>query len=219
MATPPAIKPIAEGDQDVDFDAELAALESGDEPSAPVQKGKKTPEEERKQAEFTLTSTAKRLKELGGDPSAVIGADTTPAAAPSMDTSRFVTKEDIARGEAGRLARSPGEAKLIMWYVTNKGLSVEQAHLLANQGRVKTALSEITRSRSAIPSKGGGGPGAPASIDDASTPELPASSLARVKAAGMIWNAEKKAYVGKKSMLQYDRGQKAWVTSLIQQPK
>ena len=199
--------------QDVDFDKELENLENNGAPVQPAPK-RKTKEEELDQAMHTIKHASKRVKELGGDPSIAIGEEGTPEPTRDIDTSQFVTRQDLASSEARKLARSEGEYKVMMWYITNKGMSVDDAHLLANKNRVKTALSEITRSKEAVPSLGGGGAGQDRPIET-EVPDLPPESLQRIKMANMAWNAEQKAYVGKKSMLKFNPISKQWETSLI----
>lgn len=211
--------PPKEGEQDIDFDKELASLENDGAPAAPIApapKGK-TPEEERQQAEFTLKSVSKRVKELGGDPTAVI-ADGVPAPAPKtepVDTSNFVTKTDLALAEAQKIARSPGEVKVIMWYVKNKGMSVEDGHLLANKGRVRTAFAEIMRKNTTTASPGGGGPGEAQRIQqrDGEPTPLDAATVEKLQMSGKVYDPAKKAYVGKRSQLVWKNGQ--WVDELI----
>ena len=208
---PPAEPEKPEGEQDIDFDKELQDLEGSGAPATPP--SGKTPEEEKRQAEFALASTAKRLKELGGDPASVIGA--TPPAPASVDTSKFVTKDDLAQQEANRLARTAGEAKVIMWYVRNKGLSVQDAHLLANKGRLTNAVSEMARTKSAVPSRGGGGPGEAPKGPDIDEPVMPdAVTLARLKQSNMIYDPAQKAFIGKKAALSWVKG-RGWVNGKV----
>ncbi len=220
---PPAPTPGANGEgqdktveQEVDFDKELQDLESGGAPVPAAPKSGKTKEEELSQAIYTGKSVAKRIKALGGDPSDIIAdeAPVTPApeAPAPMDTSKFVTKDDLASIEARKLARTEGEYKVIMWWVANKGLSVDDAHLMANKGRIKKTLSEINRAKDAIASNGGGGPGSPQPTDPA-IPEISEQDKQRLAASGMIWDPAQKAYVGKRVMYAFDG--KAWNTKRI----
>lgn len=214
--TPPAPTPDAKGeDQDVDFDKELESLENNGAP-APATPPRKSKEEELRQAVFTGKKIAARVKELGGDPSAIIAeeAPVEPVAPPPIDTSNFVTKSDLAQAEARKITKSEGEFKVVMWYVNNKGLSVEEAHLLANKNRLKKSLSEATRTRETIASPGGGGPGADRPIDT-EAPQLSPELAQRVMSSGMIYDPVKKAYVGKKFQLRYDSTRKEFVNERI----
>lgn len=211
----PAPAPSSGANADeIDFEKEADELERTEQkPPAPA--AGKTAEEERKQAEFTLKSTAKRLKELGGDPTAALAgseaaAPATPVPAP-IDTSRFATKEDLVALEVRKLSRSEGEFRVIMHYV-KKGLSVSQSHLLANEKRVTKALSEVTRSNAAITSPGGGGAGADRPVET-EAPALSDTEKNRLIGAGMRYDPTKKAWVGKKVQQRWDG--KAWVTEKL----
>lgn len=134
--------------QDIDFKKEADRLEAL----------KKTEEDKKKseleKAKYTLKSVAERVKQLGGDPDEVFK--------PKADIERtdFVTKKDLEliefRTQARQLSASDDEFKVIMWYVENKGLSVEDAHLVANKGKIKSAFDEITRAGNNKPRTGDG---------------------------------------------------------------
>jgi len=123
---------------DIDFKAEAERLEreSGSKGKTELEK-----------AIYTRKQIDERIKELGGEPPA------SDIVAPP--TEGYVTKIDLARLEAKQLARSEDELKVIMWWVENKGLSVEDAHFQANKGKLKQALEELTRR--ATPQTGSGG--------------------------------------------------------------
>ncbi len=201
--------------EDTDFDKELEALENGSEQS-PAPKPAKT---ELEKAVMTGKSIAKRIKSLGGDPTELISdvIDDTPPTKPErteVDTSQFVTKLDLAEQEAQKIAKSPSELKLIMWWVKNKGMSVEDAHLLANKGKLKKVFSEVDRTRTTVPANPGGGAGQrPA--DNSNAPALPDSDRRRLEQSGMVYDPAKKAYVGKKVQHRYDEVSKQWITEKI----
>jgi hypothetical protein len=98
------------------------------------------------QTAYNLKKNAERAKELGLDPAEVLGLKSDEEKTKGQGE---VTKQDLAimeaRLEAKNLTSSPEELEHIMWYVENRGLSVEEAHLLANKGKVKTAISEMRR--------------------------------------------------------------------------
>lgn len=221
-------KPIAEGNNPEDkkpdevvetesteeeFEKELADLESGKgAPPAPQEQ-----RSELEKATFTAKSTLKRIKELGGDPNALLGeeAPRAPAEKPQeVDTSKFVTKRDLATAKAQEIAKSPNELKLIMWYVDNKGMSVEDAHFMANKNRIRRTLSEVRRGESAIPAAPGAGAGQ-RRADKPEAPDLPESEKRRLEASGMKYDPAKMAYVGKKVQHRYDPAAKGWVTERI----
>lgn len=134
-----------ESEKDIDYEKELEA-----------KKGEEKPQfTEKEKAEYNLKRSIERAKELGIEPSEVTGI---PKEEPKGD---FVTKRDLelslAESESRKLSRSEGEHKLIMWYVENKGLSVRDAYLLANKGRIERAGKEIERSEARI--QGGDIPG------------------------------------------------------------
>lgn len=204
--------PVEEVDdtlEDTDFDKTLEDLEK----DKPAPKPSRT---ELEKATFTAKSTLKRIKELGGDPASLLEEEREPKPEekPPVDTSQFVTKNDLARTEAQKIARSPSELKLIMWYVENKGMSVDDAHFLANKNRIKKITGEIKRATEAVPSNGGGGPGqrTPEKTD---APDLPDADKRRLIASGMAFDPAKKAYVGKKTQLRYDDKTKAWVNERL----
>ncbi len=201
-----------EGDKggDAEFEKELRELESG-------QQAPKPQRTELEKATFTAKSTLKRIKELGGDPTALLG-ETPPVEKPiETDTSQFVTKTDLARQEAQKLARSPGEVKLIMWWVENKGMSVQDAHYMANKGRILKTVGEITRAKDAVPSNDGGGPGQVTPINKDDAPILPELDRQRLVQSGMTYDPSKKAWIGKKIQQRWDSQSKSWVTERIPQ--
>ena len=203
--------------EDADFEKELEALENGgDNTPAPAPKSTKSDLEK---AIMTGKSIAKRIKTLGGDPAELISdVDADPVPAPAerhdMDTSQFMTKLDFARQEASKLAKSPSELNLIMWWVKNKGMSVDDAHFMANKGKLKKVMSEVNRTQTTVTAKPGGGAGQrPA--DATGAPELSRVDLLRIQQSGMIYDPAKKAYVGKKVQLRYDDKLKDWVSEKI----
>lgn len=206
-------KPTVEADKPLSEDAEyektLQELEQKEQPEL-----KKPTRSELEKAEFTAKSVLKRVKELGGNPSSLLEDEPKQPEKPEVDTSQFVTKLDIARAEATKLAKSPSEAKLIMWYVEHKGMTVEDAHYLANKDKIKKIVSEVSRANNAIPANPNGGAGQrPEDRTDA--PELPEVEKRRLTASGMVYDPAKKAYVGKKIQHRYDEKSKQWVTEKI----
>lgn len=194
--------------EDADFEKELKDLEAGDEPAKPKRS-------ELEQATFTAKSTLKRIKELGGDPTSLLAEEVPPALEkPAVDTTQFVTKIDLAQAEASKLAKSPNELKLIMWYIKNKGFSVSDAHYMANKGRITKLVGEVTRAKDTMPANPDGGAGSPPAIK-VDAPDLPQAEKTKLAQSNMIWNAEKKAYIGKKVQYRYDEPTKAWVTERV----
>lgn len=200
---------------DEELEKELEILE-GQHPNHAAK-----PRDERSELEkatYTAKSTIKRIKELGGDPSSLLGEEPAPKPPVStqteVDTSQFVTKKDMARAEAAKLAKSPAELKLIMWHVENRGMSVEDAHFLANKNRIRRTLSEVGRGENLIPAAAGAGAGQRPE-EKADAPELPAGEKQRLLASDMVYDPAKKAYVGKKVQHRFDSASKQWVTERI----
>lgn len=195
------------GTEDAEFESTLKDLEAGNEPPKPTRS-------ELEKATFTAKSTLKRIKELGGDPATLLADEVVPPAEkPPVDTTQFVTKADLAEQEVNRLAKSPSEAKLIMWYVRNKGLSISDAHFMANKNRISKLTGEINRSRETTPSLGGGA--GERGKDRVDAPELSPSEKMTLAQAGMVYDPAKKAYVGKKIQHRFDEASKTWVTEKI----
>lgn len=194
--------------EDAEFENELKKLEGTEKP---LKQGKT----ELEKAMFTATSVLKRVKDLGGDPTKIV-AEIVPASVvenpPLVDTSEFVTKRDLADQEAQRLAKTPGELKLMRYWM-DKGMSASDAHHMANKGRISKLISEVSRSQGAIPSIGGGsGERGPEKTE---VPQLSASEQTKLIQAGMKWVPEKKAWIGKKVQQRYDEVSKTWVTERI----
>ena len=141
---------------------------------------------EKEKAEFALKSMAARVKELGGDPSILLGVER------DADTSQFVTKTDLVRMEATKLAKSPKEAEAIMAWVS-KGLSLEDAHLLANKTRVKSVFSEVERSNVLFQEATGAGQKRPV----AASPQPSESQMSMWRVAKMEWDPKTRTAKGK----------------------
>lgn len=212
--TPP-VGDSGDGSGDTDFEKELENLENngGKPPISPDNAAK----DELKQAIFTGKSIVKRIKGLGGDARSIMSddeqPDSTPPVPPVIDTSRFVTKLDLARADAAKLAKSDAELKVIMWRVEHQGMSVEDAHFLANKGKISKTLSEINRTKAAVPGTGGG-PGE-RQADEGKVPPLTELQRKQIERSDMKFDPTKKAYVGKKVQLRYDDTAKDWVVERL----
>ena len=192
--TPPVEGAPAEP-TDIDFEKELQDLEKNT-PPAP-----EDPDKELKKATFSFKSTAKRIKDLGGDPSTLLDDGAAPSPAPVASDDKPITQRDLtlrdARAEASNLAKSPGEVKLIMWYVEKKGLSVKDAHFLANKGKIAKASSEIDRANAATPSNGATAAGQ--KPPEVKTPKMNEAQENRLKLAGMVYDPATSSYTGKRT--------------------
>ncbi|HEC65055.1 MAG TPA: hypothetical protein ENI23_07170 [bacterium] len=158
-----------------------------------------TPEEtkpkrtEKEKAEFALKSVASRVEELGGDPSKLIGESK------EEDTSQYVTKRDFAEAEVRKLARSPKEVDAMMAWV-DKGLSVEDAHLIANKHKVKTAFAEIERGNVAMKEATGAGQKKPV----VNSPKPTEMQIMQWGKAKMVYDPVTKIAKGKHTEEYYD---------------
>lgn len=122
---------------------------------------RKTPRPRRSKEDeiaFNLRKNAERAKEAGLDPRNILGFEENSYEEPR--DSQFVTKEDLAQNYAKDLASSSDEAKVIMWHYRhsiqktgNIQDDIENAHWLANKGKLKSLKEEITRSN-VVPPKG-----------------------------------------------------------------
>lgn len=197
---------VAPSSEDVELENELKNLEDSSKPPKVVRT-------EREKAEFNFRSSAKRVKDLGGDPSKLVAGESPIVEQPSVDTSNFVTKSDLAEQEARKLAKSDSELKLIMWYIKNKGMSVDDAHYMANKNKFKKLVGEVARTNNATPSFGGGAGEPP--VEKTDVPKLSPAEETKLRQSGMIYVSEKKAWMGKKIQHRYDEPSKQWVTEKI----
>lgn len=131
--------------KDIDFEKELENLAKEEQPRDELAKALHA----RQKTAKDLSFLDKRIKDLGGTVE-------EPTIVEKPDTSRFVTVDDLkllqAEGEVSKYAKSDAEKKVILWYVKNKGLSVEDAYLIANKGRILRSQSELKRAEGATPS-------------------------------------------------------------------
>lgn len=158
-----------------------------------------TPEEEKpkrtekEKAEYALKSMVSRVEELGGDPTKLINKEK------EADTTQFVTKRDFAQSEARKVSRSEKEVEAIMSWV-DKGLSVEEGHLLANKERIKSTFSEIERGNVRL--KEATGAGEKKSV--VKSPPPVESQLSAWRIAGMVYDPVTKTAKGKFTEEYYD---------------
>ena len=93
-----------------------------------------------------------------------------------------------------------------MWRVRNQGLSVEEAHLLANKGRYLKLESELKRADVKI----GQGGGAGQKIVDTKAPVRSPEDVALLNRRGLKLNPKTQTYQGKHTEEYWD-GEK-WAT-------
>lgn len=179
-------------EQDIDFKKELEDLEGSQPP-------KRT---QREKAIFTAKKIAEELEGMGVDSSEIFGKKTTKKEAPAEEEDVVGTRlnQFEARLEAKQLARSEDEVNVIMWYVVNKGLSVPDAHLLANKGRVQSFLGEQKRSNVRVAQGSNASGRKPA----AKTPELSPAEQADLKRQGFVKQKDG-SWEGKRMRVIFDR--------------
>lgn len=190
-----------EKEEDIDFEEELERLQAiEDEEDKPDEEEEQPPKRtELQKAQFTLKNVARRVKELGGNPEEEIGEPKKKSSESPVDTSQFITKRDVKLQEVKQLAKSEAEAKVIMHYV-DKGLSVKDAHFLANKNKISSMNKEIDRKNTTVPSNGYGGGGQERKFEKPTT-RLSESAEKRLQMSGMTFDPKTKAYVGQKTRL------------------
>ncbi len=102
-----------------------------------------------------------------------------------------------------------------MWYVEHRKLSVADAHLLANKGKIQRNMDEINRARTVVPGKGGGnGEKTP---DAPKMPSISTKALERLQRAGMEFDQKTQAYTGKYVRMRNVNGK--WVNERLSNGK
>ena len=174
--------PTEEG-ENIDFKRQYDELLAQEKPSE-LEKAKKS-----------LYYNAERLRELGGDPAEIIAPDIrTERAAPAVtEVSQEIDKR-FAERDARALAKSEDEFRVIMWYVNNRKLSVQDAHLLANKGRLTQFSSEQRRAANTQYARGSG---AGRKVEEPDIPERSPEEVKVLTSRGMRWNGKTKTYQGK----------------------
>lgn len=189
-----------ESSQDIDYKKELETLEE-----AP--KGKS----EKEKAIYTARSLKKRLEALDVDTEEIAEIfGVKPKPAKKQEEQKEVSADDIesrieARLEVKRLARSDDEAKVMLWWVVNKGLSVSDAHILANKGRIKTFLDEQKRGN--VRTEAGGT--ASGRKGPAKAPELSLAEQKQLLSMGFVKKPDG-SFEGKKMRVFYDTASRKW---------
>lgn len=168
--------------------------------------GEKKPKDEAEKARRALFFNAKRAEELGVDPAEVLGIK--PKTEEGSDVN-LVVKRHFDERDARSLSKSESEFKLIMWYVDNKGLSVEEAHLLANKGKIQRSAIEARRSvvEFGKPSFGG------RKNDITDVPEHPGKDI--LERRGYKFNPKTKTYQATLYEEYFDQEEKVWKSRKI----
>lgn len=168
-----------ESSEDIDFNKELEALEQKQE----------QPTGELEKAEKSLFFNARRVKELGGDPAKII----KPEQSNEVTNVEALIDSKLNEEKARSLAKNDAEFKVIMWYVRNKGLSIQEAHILANKGRIERFASEIQRSN--VTKSKGSGPGR--RVEANTVPSRTQEEVNILSRRGLKFNPQTKTYQGK----------------------
>ena len=125
----------------IDFEKELAELPPGGEPAS---------RSELEKAERALHFNAKRVTELGGDPSKIVQPK-GPVIPPAEDDGKFVTKDDLytrdLKSEIAKLGKTEAERRVILWRAQNSirpsGDPVEDAqnaYMIAHKGKISRSF-------------------------------------------------------------------------------
>ncbi len=183
-----------ESSQDIDYEKELAKVE-----------GDKKPElSEADKAKRALFFNAQRAKELGVDVEEAIGIKKPKEASKEDDVDAKLERK-FAERDAQAVAGSEAEFKLIMWYVDNRGLSVDDAYVLANKGKLQRAISEGKRSNVTFAKAGG-----ERKVTKAVVPQRSPEEQQLLLNRGLKYNPKTQTYQGKFTEEYYDPTDKAW---------
>ena len=184
-------EPKDESAEDIDHKKELEELESKDKPK-----------DEKEKARRALFFNAERARELGLDPAEVLNLKESKE---TPEVSQVVQREFDVR-EAKSRAKSEDEFKLIMWYVDNRKLSVDEAYLLANKGRI--ARSGIEARRADV--EPGKEPFSGRKETTGKVPPHPGAEM--LQRRGYSYNPKTQTYQAKFYEEYYDAGTKSWVS-------
>lgn len=160
---------------------------------------------ELEKAEYTLKSVRDRVKELGGDPDKILGTAVAPETEDKNDPQSLIRAE-FAQRDARAVSSNEQEYQAIMSWI-NKGLSVEDAKILANKGRLKDLASEIERGNQR---PGSGASVAPQRQKSQRAPS-PTPELLKVwQRRGFKLNSKTGTYQGKFNEMYYDHEAQDW---------
>ena len=185
-------------EEDVDHAKELERLETLTPPKS-----------EREKAEKALHFNAERVKELGGDPATVLNfKPETPENA--NDPTAIIQREFKVR-DARMKASSDEEFKHIMWYVDNRGLEVDEAHILANKGKIQRSVIEAKRGAVNFGRPEGGG----RKVVSNEVPDRSEEEKRVLQDRGLRFNPKTKTYQGKIYEEYFDAESKSWQSRRI----
>jgi len=190
-----------EDTEHIDYEAELEKVQNE--------------EAEKKQSQYTelekaqraLHFNAQRLKELGGDPADVLGVKPQEA---KTDDPRSIVKEELDDRDA--LARANGNDGMykLMKHYMGKGLSVDDAYVLANKGKILRSVGEAKRGNVQFAHA----PNAQRITSEA-VPQRSAEEVQLLARRGLHFDAKTKTYRGKFTEEYYDPQVGHWLSRKI----
>lgn len=170
-----------------------------------VQKPEKS---ELEKAQKALHFNALRLVELGGDPADVLKLkkeDKKPADDVQSVVQETLQKE-MAMRDARALAKNEDHLKLIMHYVENNKLSVQEAYLLSVKGTLMRSIVEAKRANVEYAKPDSGG----RKVDTVEVPERSQEETQLLERRGMRFNPKTKTYQGRFYEEYFDSNEKVW---------
>ena len=166
---------------------------------------------ELEKAERSLHFNAERLKELGGDPADVLKLKPEEPQE-AQDDPRLIVKQELAKDRLRSMCSSDDEYRHAEWYVDNKGLSVDEAYLLANRGKIERSVTEAKRANVAFSRGSSGGEKKP----QTSVPEMPQDQQQILQRRGYSYNPKTKTWQAKYYEEYYDHTTKSWQSRKLQ---
>lgn len=200
-------------EEDIDFKKELEQIQP-----APLQPETKS---ELERARTALFFTAKRVKDLGGDPTEVVKPAPQPVQREEHQQS-YVTKDDLDErdlvSEIRKLARTEEEFQVILHHskesikkTGNPVKDAENAYLIAHKGKIKRSFDELRRAEFSRPPTAPAGPGHKRPADTkVVVPVLSPADQAIFRNRGFKPEADG-TWTGRKHILRFDKVQ-GWVT-------
>lgn len=188
-----------ESSPDIDYKAELERVSKPQQTRTELEK-----------AERALHFNAERFKELGGDPAEVLKIKpVVKKNEDPVDVDSKVERKFLER-DVRAVVKNEDEYNLTMHYV-DKGLSVEDAHFLANKGRVLRSVEEAKRGQvrfgTAISEK---------KPIVQTVPDRSPAEVAVLQRRGLTFNPKTKTYQGKYTEEYYDQTTKSWTSRKLQ---
>jgi len=181
----------------IDHKAELEKLKANDT----TPESKYSEEEKAKRA---LYFNAERAKELGIDPAEVLGIK--PQDTSKTDDPRSIIREELAERDARALAESEEEFQHMKYYM-DRGLSVEDAHILANKGKLKRSIDEAKRGSvqfAKLPPTH--------RVERQDVPERSAEEQAVLQRRGLQFNPKTGTWQGRFTEEYWDQSEGRWVS-------